>query len=130
MIAVHARTHVHVCACMHVCVCKERERERVAFVFGTFAKREGSIYGSNYAPPDGLLSRHACAGLVQQHCLERRPHDLPAVPAGRGAIRVQQAAALQVHRSHGAPLLEPGAQPPHPRRHAVQPSQVRALPHE
>lgn len=34
----------------------------------------------------------------------------PPVQAGRGALRVEQAAERQVHGPHGAPLLEHGAQ--------------------
>ena len=36
-------------------MCVFAKRERVAFIFGACAKREGGIYGSNYAPPDGLF---------------------------------------------------------------------------
>ena len=67
-------------------------------------------------------------GLVQQYRVECGPHDLPAVQAGCGALRVQQAATLQVHCAHGSPVLEPGTQPPHPWCHAVQPSQVSGTP--
>ena len=45
--------------------------------------------------------------LVQQHCLERRPHDFQAVHHGPGAIRVEQDATIPVNRRHGLAQLEP-----------------------
>ena len=49
-------------------------------------------------------------GLVQQHCMECRCVDMETVPGCRGALWVQQAAALQVHRTDDPYLLEPGPQ--------------------
>jgi hypothetical protein len=59
----------------------------------------------------GLGERGVCAlgpgrRLVQQHRVERRPHDLSAVHDGPRAIRVEQDAAVPVDRRHGLALVE------------------------
>lgn len=48
----------------------------------------------------------------------------PPVQAGCGALRVEQAPERQVHGSHGAPLLEHGAQHQSVRPQAVRDDQV------
>ena len=55
-----------------------------------------------------LHSLDASLGLVQQHRVERRAHDLQAVHTLPAQIRVEQAAAAQVQSSHDLPFVEFG----------------------
>lgn len=52
-----------------------------------------------------------------------------SVQAGRGALRVEQAAERQVHRPHDPPLLEHGQEHQGVRPPALRDDQVRTLFH-
>ena len=62
-------------------------------------------------------------GLVQQHRVERGTFDMETVRAVGRALRVQQAAAVQVASSHGATVVEPRTQRPCHRPETVRPRQ-------